>query len=181
MRSKSLALSTFIIGICVAFLFIYIFGFSHSNIGYVDSSKLLVGYKSMVEARKELEKKQTVWQGNIDSLAKDVQDAIKKYEKTVATGTDKEKSLTKELISSKQKELFDYQNAIKLNAGQEEQRLTQSVYSTINAYLLRYGKSKGYKLILIAANGNIAYGDPSLDITDKVVEDLNKEYAVSIK
>jgi outer membrane protein len=67
------------------------------------------------------------------------------------------------------------------NAGAEEQRLSQSVLTTVNAYLLRYGKKHGYKMILIAANGNIAYADADMDITDKIVEELNKEYSVPVK
>lgn len=164
-----------------AFLCLYTFVFGSTKVAYVDSGKLLNGYKAMVEARKEFEKKQTAWQSNIDTLTHDVQDAIKKYEKTAALGTDKEKQLARELITSRQKQLYDYQNAIKQNAGQEEQRLTQNVLSTVNSYLLRYGKKNGYKMILVAANGNIAYADNSMDITDKIVEDLNKEYSVPVK
>ncbi|MBO9660636.1 MAG: OmpH family outer membrane protein, partial [Chitinophagaceae bacterium] len=67
------------------------------------------------------------------------------------------------------------------NSSQEEQRLTQNVLTTVNTYLLRFGKKNGYKMIFIAANGNIAYADPGSDITDKVVEQLNKEYAVPAK
>jgi outer membrane protein len=173
-------LSIFALAISI-FLFIYVFGFSNSRVAYVDSGKLLNGYKAMVEARKEFDKKQSAWQANIDTLTRDVQDAIKKYEKSAALGTDKEKQLARELITSKQKQLYDYQNAVKQNAGQEDQRLTQDVLSTVNTYLLRYGKKHGYKMILIAANGNIAYADPGMDITDKVVEELNKEYSVPVK
>jgi Skp family chaperone for outer membrane proteins len=36
-------------------------------------------------------------------------------------------------------------------------------------------------MILIAANGNIAYADADMDITDKIVEELNKEYSVPVK
>jgi len=165
----------------VVFLFLYTFIFGSTKVAYVDSGKLLSGYKAMIEARKEFDKKQTAWQANIDTLTRDVQDAIKKYEKTAALGTDKEKQLAKELISSRQKQLYDYQGAIKQNAGQEEQRLTQNVLSTVNTYLLRYGKKHGYKMILIAANGNIAYADNDMDITDRIVEDLNKEYSVPVK
>lgn len=135
----------------------------------------------MVEARSEFEKKKKTWEGNIDSLTREVQSAITKYEKTAAAGTTNEKQLSRELINGKQKQLYEYQNAIKQNASQEEQRLTQNVLTTVNTYLLRYGKKQGYKMILIAANGNIAYADPSMDITDKVVEQLNKEYAVPAK
>ena len=101
------------------FLLLYIFVFNRTSVAYVDSGKLLTGYKAMVEARKEFEKKQAAWQANIDTLTRDVQDAIKKYEKSAALGPDKEKQLARELITNKQKQLYDYQNAIKQNAGQE--------------------------------------------------------------
>lgn len=171
---------TVILAFLVLFLFLYSL-FFQSKIVYVDSSKLLNGYKAMVQAKAEFEKKQSSWKSNIDSLTNDVQDAIKKYEKSIALGSDNEKKLAKELIGAKQKGLYDYQNAIKQNAGQEEQRLTQSVFSTVNAYLLRYGKKHGYKMILIASNGNIGYAADELDITDKIVEELNKEYFVPAK
>ena len=164
-----------------ALLLLYFFAFANTKIVYVDSGKLLAGYKGMIEARKEFDKKRTSWQANIDTLTRDVQDAIKKYSKDLSTGTDKEKQLSKELIQSKQKGLIDYQNAIRQNAAQEEDRLNQEVLSTVNAFLLRYGKKHGYKMILVAANGNIAYADPSMEITDKIVEELNKEYSVPVK
>lgn len=167
--------------LAVTFLILSYFFFSTNKIAYVDSAKLLTGYKAMVQARSEFDEKQKTWGANIDSLTNDVKDAIQRYEKTAALGTEKEKQLSKELITGKQRQLYEYQNAIKQNASQEEQRLTQNVLSTVNAFLLRYGKKHGYKIVFIAANGNIAYADQGMDITDKVVEQLNKEYAVPAK
>jgi outer membrane protein len=178
LRLNMVALVSLLIG---AFLLLYFFAFANNRIVYVDSNKLLNGYKGMIEARKEYDKKRSAWQANIDTLTKDVQDAIKSYSKNLALGTDKEKQLSKELIQSKQKGLMDYQNAIKQNAAQEEERLNQEVLSTVNAFLLRYGKKNGYKMILVATNGNIAYADPGMEITDRIVEELNKEYSVPVK
>jgi len=155
--------------------------FSGPRIAYIDSAKLMTGYNAMVNARKEYDSKGKTWQANIDSLTKDVQGAITTYEKTMALGTDKEKQLAKDLINTKQRQLQDYQSAIRKNAAEEEQRLTQNVLTTVNSFLQRYGKKHGYKMILVAANGNIAYADADLDITDKVVDELNKEYAVPAK
>ena len=163
------------------FTLLYFLVFPPNRVAYVDSAKLLNGYKGMIEARKEYDKKRNVWQANIDTLTKDVTDAIKKYSKDQALGTDNEKKLSQELIKSKQKELLDYQNGVKQTAAQEEERLNQDVFSTINAFLLRYGKKHSYKIILVAANGNIAYADPSMEITDQVVDELNKEYAIPTK
>jgi outer membrane protein len=155
--------------------------FANNRIVYVDSNKLLDGYKGMISARQEYDKKRGVWQANIDTLTRDVQDAIQTYSKTLATGSEKEKQLSHELIQTKQKQLIDYQNAIKQNAAQEQERLNKEVLATVNAFLARYGRKNGYKMILIAANGNIAYADPTMEITDKIVEELNKEYAVPVK
>lgn len=163
------------------FTLLYFLVFPVNRVAYVDSAKLLNGYKGMIEARKEYDKKRTAWQSNIDTLTRDVENAIKKYSKDQALGTDNEKKLSQELIKTKQKELIDYQNGIKQTAAQEEERLNQDVFSTINSFLLRYGKKHSYKIILVAANGNIAYADPSMEITDQVVEELNKEYAVPTK
>jgi outer membrane protein len=181
MRLKIPTFLTAILTVLVIFLLLSFYVFSPNKIAYVDSARLLNGYKAMVEARKEFDKKQATWQANIDTLTNDVQNAIKTYEKTAALGTEKERQLAKELINTKQKQLYDYQNATRQNAGAEEQRLSQSVLTTVNAYLLRYGKKHGYKMILIAANGNIAYADADMDITDKIVEELNKEYSVPVK
>jgi outer membrane protein len=182
MKSSKLFVGSLSLLLVCCFLIFYFFAFAGSGkIVYVDSDKLLNGYKGMIEARAEFQKKRTVWESNIDTLTKDVQDAIRTYSKDMALGTEKEKQLSKVLIQTKQKQLIDYQSAIKQNAAQEEQRLNQQVLSTINAFLSRYGKKNGYKMILIAANGNIAYADPSMEITDRIVEELNKEYSVPVK
>lgn len=167
--------------VLVSLLFLYYIAYAGNRIVYVDSSKLLDGYKGMIAARQEYDKKRNTWQANIDTLTQDVQDAIKTYSKTLVTGSEKEKQLSHELIQTKQKQLIDYQNAIKQNAAQEQDRLNKEVLATVNGFLARYGKKNGYKMILIAANGNIAYADPGSEITDKIVEELNKEYTVPLK
>ena len=48
---------------------------------------------------------------------------------------------------------------------------------SINKQIEKYGKSNGYRLILIAApSGTIAYGRKDLDITNAVLKHLNDEY-----
>jgi outer membrane protein len=152
-----------------------------SDIVYVDSEKLLSNYTAMIDARKEFNKKKEVWKANIDSLASQVQDGIKKYEKIAVGGSEKERLMAKEIISNRQRQLYDYQTALKQKASEEEQEKTQSVLSSVNTYLLKYGKQHKYRLILIASGGNIAYAEEGIDITDKIVEALNKEYSIPVK
>jgi outer membrane protein len=155
--------------------------FRKEKMAYVDSAKLLSNYKAMTDARKDFETKSKQWQANIDTLMQDVQRAIHQYEKDAVQGSEKEKKMARELIANKQKQMQDYQRAIQQNAQQEEARLNQEVISQVNSFLMEYGKEHHYKLILVASNGNIAYADAGLDITDDIVNQLNKSYKVPVK
>jgi len=168
--------------ICSVLFLLFSSFFRSDKIAYVDSARILNEYKGSAEAKKAFQTKAKVWQANIDTLTNEVKYAIQKYEKSIATLSPKEQSLTKELISTKQKQLSDYQRAINENAKQEDGKLTQGIVSQINAFLLKYGKSHNYKMIFIAnQSGTIAYGRDGLDITSEVIEDINNEYTASGK
>ena len=151
---------------------------NNEKVVYVDSSKLLNNYKGMQAARASYQKKANAWKANIDTLASEVQQQIFKYEKESVKMTAKERQLSQELIRNKQKQFADYQQAMNTQAQQEDAKMTSDVVTQINAYLKKYGESKGYKVILAATEyGNLAYADEGLDITDEVLEGLNKEYS----
>ncbi len=61
--------------------------------------------------------------------------------------------------------------------GRAENRnadLTKPLLDKINVALEQLALENGYDLILDAVNGNIAYGKKDLDITDRVLEELEK-------
>lgn len=161
----------------VVLFLLFNFLFRNEKIAYVDSAKILNEYKGSLEAKKAYEVKAKVWQTNMDTLTNDVKAAIQKYERSIATMSKTEQDLSRQLIQSKQKQLSDYQRGIQENAKQEDGKLTQAVVSQINAFLTNYGKTHNYKLILIAnQSGTIAYARDGLDITAKVIEEINDEY-----
>jgi outer membrane protein len=161
----------------IAALFWLHFGKSRERIAYVDSVKLLNGYQAMTDARKDYQAKATAWQSNVDTLLAEVQTAIQKYEKEAAGLSAKEKTLSQELIRTKQKQLADYQQAIAEKARQEDQRLTGDVLKQANSFLERYGKQHDFDIIFAAnATGNIAYAEDYMDITELVLEQMNQEY-----
>lgn len=170
------------IAVSLASFFIYFFLIRNEKIAYVDSAKLLNGYKAMTDARGEYEKKATTWKANVDTLMNDVQNQIKKYERAAGSMSASERQMAQELIRTKQKQLNDYQQALQQTAGEEDARLTQKVVSQVNSFLERYGKKHSYKIILVAnQTGNIAYASEGMDITEKVVEELNNEYSKPAK
>jgi outer membrane protein len=152
--------------------------FKDNPIVYVDSAKLLNNYKGMQDARKAYQQKASGWKANIDTLSSEVQKQIMEYEKENAKMTVKERQLSQELIRTKQGQLMQYQQAMNAQAQQEDSKMTSDVITQVNSYLKKYGEDKGYTIILAATEyGNVAYADTKLDITEKVLEGLNNEYA----
>ena len=92
-------------------------------------------------------------------------------------GTPEQRAASEQKLQAQQQEVGQRQQQLQAQAQEEEAKLTQSVLASVNNKVEAYGKSKGYKLILIAApSGTIAYGEKNLDITAPVLAYLNSEY-----
>jgi outer membrane protein len=178
MTSKNVWDAGIKIGLGVGLVILFILHFqSEQSMVYVDAQKLVVGYKGMQAARKEFEAKAAVWKANLDTLRGEVETRIKEYEAKKARLSLSEQQLTEELIQSKQDQYLNYQQAIQEKVQKEDQELTKKVLDKVNEYIKRYGKEKGYKIILAATQyGNIVYAHEGIDITDEVMKGLNNEY-----
>lgn len=157
---------------------IYLQTRSHDSIVYVDAIKLVNGYTGMKQARKAYEMKSEVWKSNLDSLKSELEIKIKDYQSKQASLSAKEKQLTEEVLKAKEEQFLNYQQAISEKIQKEDQELSSQVLAKVNDYIKRYGEKKGYSIIMAATQyGNIVYSDKGKDITEQVLEGLNKEYA----
>jgi outer membrane protein len=143
---------------------------------YVDAIKLVNGYKGMTAARKEFEIKANAWKANLDTLKTELDVNVKEYEGNKVKLNAKEKQLTEELIQTKFEQFQNYQNMISEKIQKEDQDLTTKVLGRVNDYIKKYGEENGYSIIMAATQyGNIVYAEKGKDITEKVLEGLNKE------
>ena len=148
-----------------------------SELVYVDINKLLEGYKRTKVVRAEFETKAKTLNANVDSLMADWQKELKAYEKERPKMTKKELELKQQLLSNKQQQVNNYQQAIQKQIQEEDQKVTQTVINDINDYVTEFGKQRNYKIIFGATGGgNIMYANESTDLTEKVLEGLNKEF-----
>jgi outer membrane protein len=144
------------------------------KIAYVDSAKLMDKSKAIQALQKQLKLDSDKSSANLDSLVAEFEGSMKDYEKSLSKMSVKEKQLAQQLLQTKQNQLVQYQQAIKQKTSQDEQTRLQEVLKGINVYISEYGKKNGYKVILATSNGNIAYADTAIDITEEVIEEINK-------
>lgn len=155
---------------------------SENKFAYVDGVKLVTGYKGMELAKKELELKSEIWKSNLDTLQRELEKSISDYESTKNRLSAKEKSLTEELIKTKQEQFVSYQEVVSTNLQKADQELSSKVLEQVNDYIKRYGERNGLTIIFAATQyGNIAYANKELDLTETLLKGLNEEYETMSK
>ncbi|MGI4866340.1 MAG: OmpH family outer membrane protein [Janthinobacterium lividum] len=144
---------------------------------YVESGKMLDGYQGMKDARKAFEAKAKGWEQQNKALIGSFQSAVEQYQKTAASLTAEQRAAAEQKLQAQQQQGAVEQQKIQAQAQEAEAKLTQTVLESVNKKVEAYGKSHGYKMILIAApSGTIAYGEKGLDITAPVLAYLNAGY-----
>ena len=173
---KKISLPLAVLAIIISILSFF-FNKNSSELVYVDVNKLLDGYKRTKIVRAEFEVKAKTLKSNVDSLVTSWQNELKDYEKNRSKYSKKELELKQELLGNKQQQINNYQQAIQKQVQEEDKKATQTVINDINDFVKEYGKKKGYKIIFGASgSGNIMYADKNSDLTEIVLEGLNKEF-----
>ena len=173
---KKIAFPLAVVALIIACIALYLSTSTNKQV-YVDVNKLLDGYKRTKQVRLEFETKAKQLNANVDSLMVDWQKEIKTYEKERSKMTKKELELKQQLLSNKQQQINNYQQAIQKQIGEEDKKATQTVINDINDYVKAYGKSHNYPIIFGAGgSGNIMYANQSSDLTQEILEGLNKEF-----
>ena len=150
---------------------------SSSDQVYVDVNKLLDGYKRTKIVRAQFEEKAKTLNANVDSLLVDWKNELKIYEKERSKMTKKELQLKQELLSTKQEQINNYQQAIQKQIQEADKKATQTVINDINDYVKDYGKQQGHQIIFGASgSGNIMYANEASDLTQTVLEGLNADF-----
>jgi outer membrane protein len=172
--------ATGILAVCVVGLGIYV-GFLHTRtikIGYVRTGTVIEKYAGMLESKKMLEKKMQQWEANVDTLGLNYQKSLSNYNDQYKKLPEKERKDLKDMLDRQYGNMETYVSSIEKKALDENQKITQGILNQINNYIKKFSEEKKYDLILgVTANGNIMYGENSIDVTDEIVEGLNKEYS----
>ena len=147
------------------------------KIGYVRNAVVMEKYQGMKDAQKKYESQSLQYKSNIDTLRFDFQRQVAQFNSEYATLSNKEKELKGEMLQRQEQELQRYVQSIEKQMEEEDARLMQGVLNQINAYTESHAEKNGYDFVFgTTIEGNIMYAKDAFDLTDEVVEGLNKEY-----
>lgn len=160
--------------VCIGF---FISQRSNVKVAYVRSTELIYSYNGTKAAQAKFSQEQQNLQANLDTLKSGFNRAIASFNQQKEKMSKEAFDAQRQVLASKESQLQQYAQAIAEKSQQQDTEMMQSVLNQINSFTEMYGKEHGYDFILgTTESGSVLYGKESRDITQELIDALNKEY-----
>nr|WP_304608436.1 OmpH family outer membrane protein [Pontibacter anaerobius] len=148
------------------------------EIVYVNSDSLLANYEYFKDVRSRLQTKAEQKEKDLRTQAESFQKEVQRFQQNAGGMTQQQAQATEQRLMQKQQQLQALQQSSGNELMTEESEEMKKIYDRVEEYLKQLSEEKGYKMVLTYQRGNsaILYGDSTLDVTESVVEALNKTY-----
>lgn len=147
---------------------------------YVQVDSLLKNYDFFKETKKELENKNFQLENDLNQKGRSLQNEVQFFQQRAQTMTPEQARSTEAQLMKKQQDLVAYRDQAAQSLAQEEAQKNELLYKNIRAYIEKYNKENGYEYVLgYSLGGGILFANPSLDVTKKIIDGLNKEHKES--
>ncbi|MBM3255344.1 MAG: OmpH family outer membrane protein [Candidatus Omnitrophica bacterium] len=140
------------------------------KIGYVDLSRTFSEYGKTKEYDKSLSEKETAYNSEREKKVNEV----KQLQDKMNLLSDKEKENKKTELTNKIKSLQDLDREKQTDLRKEQDEKMKEILKDIEDAVKAYAQKEGYTLVF--NDRVLVYQEKNLEITDKVIEILNKGY-----
>ena len=150
---------------------------AEGKVVYIDSYRIRLEFKEFQDAQVEFNKEVETWNAEVEQGQIEIEQMEADLAKQALILSDAKRQEREQEIEALKIQWQQQANEIFGPGGRAETRnaeLTKPILDKINTVLEQLALENSYDLILDAVNGNIAYGKKELDITDDVLEELDK-------
>jgi len=150
---------------------------AEGKIGYIDSYRIRKEFAEFKEAQTKFDKEVAVWQAELDSIRQDLEFAAEEYQRQRLILSEEARTRKENELRTAETEFQASTNAVFGPDGQAERmnaELVKPILDKINAVLEKVAIENNYDYIFDAVDGNIAYAKKDFDLTDLVLEELNR-------
>jgi len=138
--------------------------------GYVDLSRLFSEYNKTKEYDKTLSEKERVYGVERDKKVADV----KQFQDRINLLSEKDKEAKKQDLESKIKNLQEFDRQQQTDLRKEQNEKMKEILKDIEVAVKQHAEKEGYTMVF--NDRVLVYQTKNLDITDKIIEILNKGY-----
>jgi Skp family chaperone for outer membrane proteins/TolB-like protein len=158
--------------------------FAEYKIGYIDSQEILAKYEKAQEIRNEFQSKVNEWKKEVNNRQQELEKLQKSLETQSFMLTEEAKMRKIQEIQQKKAELENFINDVYRKDGKAEtlnKELMQPLLQEIDTIVSEIAEEEEYTFILDASTGVVIYADDMYDITERIIERLNRKYLPEAK
>ncbi|HCX73297.1 MAG TPA: hypothetical protein DHM37_06225 [Candidatus Cloacimonas sp.] len=147
------------------------------NIVYIDSERIMMESVDTQEAQQLYQSEQKEWDEEIADLEEQIDKLNSEYEskKMILTESGKAEAQEKinQLLEKRQQKIQEIYGNQGL-AMQRNAELLEPILEKLRDVIETVAIENNYDMVLDVASGAVRYAKPKLDITDQVIEEMNK-------
>lgn len=154
------------------------------KIAYVEVDSLMSQYKFCKEYTLILQKKSNNARNTLTQKGKQLQTAAANFQQKLQNNgfaSRDQAASVQAAIQRQEQDLQELQNRLGSELDSETAKYNAALRDSLQNFLKEYNKTKKYDLIISKAGDNILYADKRHDITQDVVNGLNKRYKSTAK
>jgi outer membrane protein len=154
------------------------------GIAYINIDSVIFKFDMFLDRRNDLMSKQKSAEAELNSKGTQYQKDVKDYQDKANKGliTRATAAQIEQSLGQQQQELVSLRDKLQSNLVDEEQVMNRQILEYITKFLEENRADYNYQYILGKSFGSVVlYGDNSQDITQKVLDAINKKYKTEKK
>ncbi len=154
------------------------------RIGYLDTKKVMERYGGMAEVRQQINRAMEAWNREIAARKQAIDSLERELDDQQLVLSSERRKLKREDIKKRRQELEALVREIYDPGGRAEQRnreLTRPLVEKIGSIVKKVALDNNLQMVLDSSVGAIIYAAKDLDITDLVIEELDKSEGRRLK
>ena len=154
------------------------------KIAYVEVDSLMTQYNFAKDYSTNLQRKSTNARNTLTQKGNQLQAAVDNFQKKLNNNgfASREQAESQQAaIQRQQRDLQALQARLEGELANETQQFNEALRDSLNNFLADYNKAKKYDIILSKAGDNFLYANKKYDITQDVINGLNKRYKAPAK
>ncbi len=148
------------------------------KIAYVMTDSVIAKFDYFKEKSEEITEKGRKFESELSSRARGFEQEVSNFEQTANSMTPNQARAKQEDLMKKERNLMTYRDNLMQELSADESKLYGDVYDKIADYLKVYADENDLEMILSYTRGGaVWYSKKSLDVTEHVIDGINKKYA----
>lgn len=155
-------------------------GQTPGRIVYVNTDTLLNNYELYKDVVNEFQNKQFALENELKKKSESFQNEVALFQRRIQAGgmTQQQGETTQQQLQKKEQDILLYRDNAAGALAEDQAKQTDEILTNIQAYLEKYNEDDRYDMVIgFSKGGGVLYAKNNLEITNEVLEGLNKEYA----